>query len=205
MSHSLLTSRIVVRAALAAIAIIGTACSPRPTPSPFGPAMDAMQGPGTGLVLSEAEGERRMRRPTPGGKRDVRTPVIIKVDSANGGSSQLFMGYEDIPVGEAILRHYHPHADEIVFVHRGSGVAMLNDRRAEVSAGATIYIPHGTRVTLRNTGTEPIAIAFVFADPTMSNYFRDGTALEGQPAPPMTAADVAARRERHREHIVIEP
>jgi oxalate decarboxylase/phosphoglucose isomerase-like protein (cupin superfamily) len=108
-------------------------------------------------------------------------------------------------VGEAILRHYHPHADEIVFVHRGLGVAMLNDRRAEVSAGATIYIPHGTRVTLRNTGTEPIAIAFVFADPTMSNYFRDGTVLEGQPAAPMTAADVAARRERHRGHIVIEP
>lgn len=104
-----------------------------------------------------------------------------------------------------IQRHYHPHADEIVFVHRGRGVAMLNDRRADVAAGATIYIPHGTRVTLRNTGTEPIAIAFVFADPTMSNYFRDGTALEGQPAPPMTAADVAARRARHREHIVIEP
>jgi mannose-6-phosphate isomerase-like protein (cupin superfamily) len=146
-----------------------------------------------------------MRRPRPGGQRNTGTPIIIKVDGSNGGSSQLFMGYEDIPVGESIQRHYHPHADEIVFVHRGRGVAMLGDRRADVAAGATIYIPHGTRVTLRNTGAEPIGIAFVFADPAMSSWFRDGTVPEGQPAPPMTAADVAARRERHREHIVIEP
>lgn len=168
--------------------------------------MPGMLGsPASGLVLSEAEGERRTRRPRPGGQRDTGTPIIIKVDGTNGGSSQLFMGYEDVPVGEAIQRHYHPHADEIVFVHRGHGVAMLGDRRAEVAAGATIYIPHGTRVTLRNTGTIPISIAFVFADPAMSSWFRDGSVLEGQPAPNMTAADVAARRERHREHIVIEP
>jgi oxalate decarboxylase/phosphoglucose isomerase-like protein (cupin superfamily) len=146
-----------------------------------------------------------MRRPRPGGQRDTGTPIIIKVDGTNGGSSQLFMGYEDIPAGESIQRHYHPHADEIVFVHRGRGVAMLGDRRADVAAGATIYIPHGTRVALRNTGTEPIAIAFVFADPAMSSWFRDGTVPEGLTAAPMTAADVVARRERNREHVVIEP
>lgn len=146
-----------------------------------------------------------MRRPRPGGQRDTGVPVIIKVDGTNGGSTQLFMGYEDLPVGEAIQPHHHPHADEIIFVHRGHGIAMLGDKKADVAAGATIYIPHGTRVTLRNTGTEPIAFAFVFADPTMSGYFRDGTVAEGEPAPPMTAADVAARRARHREHIVIEP
>jgi mannose-6-phosphate isomerase-like protein (cupin superfamily) len=157
-----------------------------------------------GLVLGESEGERRMRRPRVGG-RDASIPVIIKVDGANGGSSQLFMGYEDLPVGEEILPHHHPHADEILFVHRGHGVAMLGDRRAEVAAGTTIYVPHGTRVTMRNTGTEPITFAFVFADPTMSSYFRDGTVREGEPATPMTAEDVAARRARHREHIVIDP
>lgn len=159
----------------------------------------------TGLVLSEADGERRTRRPRPGGLRETGTPIIIKVDGRIGGSTQLFMGYEDIPAGESIQRHYHPHADEIVFIHRGRGVALLNDRPVDVAAGATIYIPHATRVELRNTGSEPISIAFVFADPTMSDWFRDGTVPEGQPAPAMTAADVAARRQRHREHIVIEP
>lgn len=204
MPRALPISWLVFVAALAAASISLAACSPRPAPAALA-ASDTVATPATGLVLSESEGERRMRRPRPGGQRDTGVPIIIKVDGMNGGSSQLFMGYEDIPVGEAIQPHYHPHADEIVFVHRGRGVAMLGDRRADVAAGATIYIPHGTRVTLRNTGTEPITIAFVFADPAMSSYFRDGTVPEGEPVLPMTAADVAARRERHRQHIVIVP
>lgn len=191
---------------LLAAAAGGVACSSRGATSGTTSAATARAlVPEAGLVLAEGDGERRTRRPRPGGQRDTGTPVIIKVDGANGGSTQLFMGYEDIPPGEGIQRHFHPHADEIVFVHRGRGVAMLGDRRAEVSAGATLYIPHGTRVSLRNTGADPMTIAFVFADPTMSAWFRDGTVPEGQPAPVMTAADVAARRERHRRHIVIEP
>lgn len=204
MPRSLLNPRVAVVAAFGCGILAIGACSPRPGPAaPAASAINAV--PATGLVLAESEGERRTRRPRPGGQRDTNTPVIIKVDGANGGSSQLFMGYEDIPVGESIQRHYHPHADEIVFIHRGRGVALLDDRPTDVEAGTTIYIPHGTRVALRNTGSEAISIAFVFADPTMSSWFRDGTVPEGHPAPAMTAADVTARRERHRAHIVVEP
>lgn len=202
MPHS---STIARFAALAGALTALAACSPRSRPPALASMGAAPPTPAAkGLVLGEAEGERRMRRPRAGG-RDASVPVIIKVDGTNGGSSQLFMGYEDIPVGEAILPHHHPHADEILFVHRGHGVAMLGDQRAAVDQGTTIYVPHGTRVTMRNTGTEPLTFAFVFADPTMSSYFRDGTVPEGMSAPPMTAEDVAARRARHREHIVIDP
>lgn len=205
MLHSSTIARVARFAALAGAGIALDACSPHPqSPVPASTAPVATTSAANGLVLGEAEGERRMRRPREGG-RDATVPVIIKVDGANGGSSQLFMGYEDIPVGEAILPHHHPHADEILFVHRGHGVAMLGDKTAEVGAGTTIYVPHGTRVTMRNTGTEPITFAFVFADPTMSSYFRDGTVREGEAATPMTAEDVAARRARHREHIVVDP
>ncbi len=203
MPHSSTIARVASFVALAGAATALGACSPRSKPAALASAA-VPASPATGLVLAEAEGERRMRRPRAGG-RDASVPVIIKVNGANGGSTQLFMGYEDVPVGEAILPHHHPHADEILFVHRGRGVATLGGRSADVAAGATIYVPHGTRVTLRNTGTEPITIAFVFADPTMSSYFRDGTVREGEPAPPMTPADVAARRARHRDHIVIDP
>jgi len=179
--------------------------------SPHGPRGDRpvaapATSPSVGLVLQESEGERRTRRPRTGAQPAALTsPVIIKVDGTNGGSSQLFMGYEDIPPGQGIVRHYHPHADEIVFVHRGHGVATLGDRQAEVAAGTTIYIPHNTRISLRNTGPEPVTIAFIFADPAMSSWFRDGTVPEGEPAPTLTAADMEARRARHREHIVHEP
>ena len=128
MPRALPISWLVFVAALAAASISLAACSPRPAPAALA-ASDTVATPATGLVLSESEGERRMRRPRPGGQRDTGVPIIIKVDGTNGGSSQLFMGYEDIPVGEAIQPHYHPHADEIVFVHRGRGVAMLGGRR----------------------------------------------------------------------------
>jgi putative monooxygenase len=195
----------------AAIAMVASAAGVVSGCFPQGPRGDRPvatpdTSPGVGLVLRESEGERRTRRPRTGAQPAALTsPVIIKVDGTNGGSSQLFMGYEDIPPGEGIVRHYHPHADEIVFVHRGHGIATLGDRQAEVAAGTTIYIPHNTRISLRNTGTEPVTIAFIFADPTMSSWFRDGTVPEGQPAPIFTAADMAARRARHREHIVHEP
>ena len=181
------------------------ACARSPGPESRA-ATPAPAARGVGLVLAEADGESRYRRPQEGPRRRAVTePIIIKVDSANGGSTQLFMGYEDVPPGEAIQRHYHPHADEILFVHRGRGVAVLDAREAAFEAGTTIYVPHGTRVSLRNTGTERVTAAFIYADPTMSNWFRDGTVAKGQPAPVLTPADVAARRARHREHIVIDP
>jgi mannose-6-phosphate isomerase-like protein (cupin superfamily) len=187
-------------------ALLAAACAPRGPIPDHAAVLSASTSPGMGVVLAESEGERRFRRPQEGPqRRAVTAPIILKVDGANGGSTQLFMGYEDVPPGESIQRHYHPHADEILFIHRGRGVASLGDHQAAFDAGTTIYIPHGTRVSLRNTGTEPVSVAFIFADPTMSDWFRDGTVAEGQPAPVLTPAEVAARRARHHEHIVIEP
>jgi oxalate decarboxylase/phosphoglucose isomerase-like protein (cupin superfamily) len=135
----------------------------------------------------------------------VGSPFIIKVDRRNGGSSDFFMGYEDIPPGRAIPRHYHPHVDEILFVHRGSGVATLGSREARVTEGATIYIPPNTRVSLRNTGTEPLTIVFLFPQSELGDYFRDASVAEGQQAVQFTPEEFAAMRARHREHITFEP
>src|SRR2546422_9881157 len=118
---------------------------------------DSVRG---GLILQAAEGERRVRRPPPSNAAALGSPFTIKVDRQNGGSLDFFMGYEDIPPGRAIPRHYHPHVDEILFVHRGSGVAMLGSREATVTAGATLYIPPGTRGSLKNTGPEPLTNGF---------------------------------------------
>lgn len=97
----------------------------------------------TPLILNVDEGERRTRRFA------VSAPhFILKVDPQNGGSSDLTMGYEDLPPGGAIPPHWHKVADEIVFVHRGSGVVELGDRHQSVSAGATIHIPKDVRITL---------------------------------------------------------
>jgi oxalate decarboxylase/phosphoglucose isomerase-like protein (cupin superfamily) len=131
-------------------------------------------------------------------------PFIIKVDGRNGGSPDFFMGYEDIPPGKGIARHYHPHYDEILFVHRGTGLASLGSREAVVTEGATIYIRPNARVSLRNTGTEPLTVLFFFPQPAMADYFRDMSVPEGERPVPFSADEFAATRARHRAHIVFE-
>lgn len=159
---------------------------------------------GEGLILQASEGERRVRRPKPGGAPGLTAPFILKVDERNGGSRDLVMGYEDIPPGQSIQPHQHLLADEIIFVHRGSGVATLGSREGAVSAGATVYIPRNTRVSLRNTGTEPLGIAFIFSRPGFEQLMRENSVLEGEPAAPVTAEELAAIRARHRWHTVYE-
>ena len=155
--------------------------------------------PRTPLILDATQGERRVRRVMGGAL------AIIKVDRRNGGSPNLMMGYEEIPPGQMIQAHRHPSMDEIVFVHRGTGTAELGDKTAAVGAGATIFIPQATRVMLRNTGKEPLAVAYFFSGPGYEEYLRDTSVPEGQSASPLSPEELARIRERHKAHIVFDP
>jgi mannose-6-phosphate isomerase-like protein (cupin superfamily) len=173
-------------------------CRPAAHPSTDGPhAMAA--GPPTPLVLAIDQGERRLRRFSYSAPQ-----FTIKVDRRNGGSSDLVMGYEDLPPGGLIPPHWHRMADEIIFVHRGSGVVQLGDRRTAFGPGATIYIPRRVRVSVENTGTEPLGIAFIFSRPGFEELLRDISVAEGQPLVPLSAAELTAIRKRHEWHTVYE-
>jgi quercetin dioxygenase-like cupin family protein len=150
------------------------------------------------LILAADEGERRVRRMMGG------AVAIIKIDRLNGGAPELVMGSEELPPGQTIAPHRHDGADEIVFVHRGSGVAQLGDQTQEVKTGTTIYIPRSTRMTLRNTGTEPLALLFVFSRPGYEEYMRATSVPEGAPMTPLSPAELEAIRARHRAHIVFD-
>jgi len=186
-----------------AITSLAILCASSPCSTPAAPPTPSLaNSPGAGLILQASEGERRVRRPRLG--NDTPVPFIIKVDRKNGGSPDFFMAYEDIPPGKAIARHYHPHCDEILFVHRGSGLASLGSREAVVTAGATIYIPPNTRVSLKNTGTEPLSLVALFPQPDMVEFFREGSVLEGERAEPFSAEEFSAFRARNLAHIVVE-
>jgi oxalate decarboxylase/phosphoglucose isomerase-like protein (cupin superfamily) len=188
-------SMALVAAGMVSVAFVVDARQPPAPSSGFA----AQAASGTPLILAAAEGERRIRRVMGGAL------AIIKVDRRNGGSPDLMMGYEEIPPGQAILPHRHPSMDEIIFVHRGTGTAELGDRTAAVGPGATVFIPPATRVTLRNTGTEPLAIAYFFSAPGYEEYLRDTSVPDGQSAAPLSPAELATIRERHKRHIVFDP
>jgi oxalate decarboxylase/phosphoglucose isomerase-like protein (cupin superfamily) len=178
------------------IAVSLSACQPAGGSASLSAAADVVRTP---LILAASEGERRIRRVMGGAL------AIIKVDRQNGGSPDLMMGYEEIPPGQAIQAHRHPAMDEIIFVHRGTGTAELSDRTAAVGPGATVFIPQATRVMLRNTGTEPLAIAYFFAQPGYEAYLRDTSLRDGESAQPLSASELAGIRERHKAHIVFDP
>lgn len=174
---------------------------------------ETQRGPGgqvlsaqSGLILQVDEGERLVRR-VPSGTTAANppTPSIIKVDRKNGGSPDLVMGYETLSPGRTIQPHRHLVADEIIFVHTGTGTATVGDREAPISPGATVYIPRNVRITLANTGKESMAIAFFFSKPGFEAYMRDTSVAEGQPAPPMSPEELQAIRQKHATHTIYEP
>lgn len=187
--HRLITPALAGAALLAC----GGSASPRTT------SVERIASGGVGLVLQEGEGERRVRRNAGKG------PFILKVDRRNGGSPDLVMGYEDIAPGVVIQPHTHLVADEILFIHRGTGIATLGERESPVSAGATVYIPRGVQVSVRNTGTEPLGVAFFFSKPGFEELMRDNSVPEGQTPTPLSAEERARIRERHKWHTVLPP
>jgi quercetin dioxygenase-like cupin family protein len=131
--------------------------------------------------------------------------MIIKVDGRNGGSPDFFVGYEEIAPGSAIPAHAHAEYDEVLFIHQGKGLATLGSQQRVVTAGATIYIPPKTRVSLKNTGTQTLSVFFIFPRPEMvSDYYREMTVAEGERAVPFSAEEFAAFRARHRGHIIFD-
>jgi len=158
-----------------------------------------------GLILQEYEDELRMRRPRVNNEPVAAPSFRIKVDRKFGASTSFFMGMEDIAPGDKIRLHHHPHAEEILFVHRGTGVVRLGSREATVRAGATVYIPRNVSVGLLNTGDEPLSLVFIFPEPDgMSGQMRSGSVGVGEPLVPFTPEELAARNARASEHIIFD-
>lgn len=136
------------------------------------------------LILHKDEGDRRLRRPRAAGVQPVSaSTLIIKVSPQLGGSKNFFMAYEELESGAEIPVHRHRAYDEILFVHRGAGVARLGDRTTAVGEGTTIYIPAATQVGLRNTGETRLQVVFIFPHPEkVAAYYADLTVSDGEAA-----------------------
>ncbi len=184
----------------AALALVVAATSPASSPPSEPHSRKAGTVSPQGLILQLGEGERRVRRPKEAGLAGLADPFILKVDRQNGGSLDLVMGYEAIAPGQAIRAHRHLMADEIIFVHEGSAMVSLGARTARVTAGGTVYIPRNTRISLRNDGTVPLGIAFIFSKPGFEETMRANSVLEGEPVTILTAAERARIEARNRWH-----
>jgi len=196
-----LTRHSAVGATFIGLLTLGSCAPAGPTPSVVATPTTGIAGGGQRsipLILAADEGERRVRRVLGG------APLIIKVDRQTAGAPEFVMAYEALPPGVAIPPHRHPGADEIIFVHSGTGTAELGDKSSAVAAGSTIYIPRLTRIPVLNTGTVPLVIVAIFSQPGFEELLRDTSVPEGQPVLPLSSAELAAIRARHLGHVIYE-
>jgi quercetin dioxygenase-like cupin family protein len=155
----------------------------------------------TPLILEKNEGERRVLRGWPG-HPDPGNTFVFKVDPKNGGSSHLVFSTADLAPGAEIPAHRHPGADEILFLQTGTARVHLGDTVRDVHAGATVFIPANTWISLSNTGKDTISLVGVFSAPGFEEFLRACSVREGEKNVPMTEAEDAAVERQHSHDVI---
>jgi quercetin dioxygenase-like cupin family protein len=153
------------------------------------------------LVLEKEEGERRVVRGWPG-HPDPGESFVMKVDPKNGGSSHLVFMTANLAPGKEIVAHKHPDADEILFLQTGTARVHLGDAVADVHAGATIFIPANTWISVSNIGSDDIGVLSVFSAPGFDEFMRAGSVREGETNVPLSPAEDEETQKKH-SHAVI--
>ncbi len=159
----------------------------------------------TPLVLQPGDGEHRMRRPPPSSLSTLAAPFIINVDKQNGGTKDHVIFTEGVPAGQTISPHRHPHFEEVLFIHAGTGTAWLDGKGAKIGPGTIIFMPPNTGVRLTNDGAQPISLVAIFPRPGFDQYQRDISVPAGQPAEPLTVEELTAIRNRHSDAVLYDP
>ena len=165
-------------------------------PSMVPPLQNSEAAKATPLILEKNEGERRVVRPWPG-HPDPGESFILKVDPKNGGSSHLVLLTGDLAPGGEIPVHKHPSADEILFLQNGTARIHEGNSERVVHAGAIVFIPAGTWISVTNIGKEHLEAVGIFSSPGFEEYMRDVSVREGEKNVPMTQAEDAAAAQKH--------
>jgi quercetin dioxygenase-like cupin family protein len=132
------------------------------------------------LMLERNEGELRTRRIHTDASVPASSQFMLKVGPKNNGSQHLVAGTEELAQGAAIQKHRHLAQDEIVLIHGGTAHVWLGDQERDLHAGGLVFIPSNTWVSLKNIGTEPISLTFIFSAPGFEDTMRCNSVPAGE-------------------------
>lgn len=158
------------------------------------------------LLLEKNEGELRVRR-VPADTTSVPMSVpssqfMLKVSPKNNGSQRLVLGTEELAPGAVIRTHKHLAQDEILLIETGTAHVRVGDLERDVHAGGLVFLPANTWIGLKNIGTEPIGLVFMFSAPGFEDYMRCASVPAGQTPTVITREDL--RNCSHAGHVVYE-
>ena len=121
--------------------------------------------------------------------------TFIKVSPRTGARSLAFF-VQQMPPGSGIKVHRHIDAEEVLFVHEGSGTFIVGEERVEVDKGATIFVPPGAWHGLENPD-EHMGLAFVVTPTGLEGFFRELFWSPGEEPKKFTPEEVAKIEEKH--------
>jgi quercetin dioxygenase-like cupin family protein len=110
----------------------------------------------------------------------------LKVSPKNNGSQHLVAGTEEVAPGATLPKHRHLTQDEIVLIHSGTAHVWLGDNERDLHAGGLVFIPSNTWVSMKNNGTEPVFLTFVFSAPGFEETMRCNSVAAGEKPTPIT-------------------
>ena len=126
-----------------------------------------------GLIVSEEEGEAIQMR-------DGTAIVKIKIAKLQGSQSISFLS-ESFKPGDALPVHKHLNEDELIFIHRGTGLLTLGEKQHQVKEGSIALVPKGVWHGLQNNGVEDIEMRFGYTPSGFEGFFREVGTPMGQP------------------------
>lgn len=139
------------------------------------------------LMLEKNEGELRTRRVHTDKSSVAASQFLLKVSPKNNGSQHLVLGTEELLPNARIPKHKHLIQDEILLIQSGTAHVWLGDKERDVHAGAMVFIPSDTWISLKNTGTEPVSLVFVFSAPGFEETMRCNSVPANEKPTPLTA------------------
>jgi mannose-6-phosphate isomerase-like protein (cupin superfamily) len=102
------------------------------------------------------------------------------LNAGNSGLKNQSLAEATLAPGQATTTHFHPLAEEIYFITRGSGVMLIGDETRSVGVGDAIAIPSGQTHKIWNEGNEDLVFLCCCA-PAYSH--EDTVLVEESPAP----------------------
>ena len=138
------------------------------------------------LLLEKNEGELRTRRVHTDNTAPASSQFMLKVSPKNNASQHLVAGTEDLAPGAAITKHRHLVQDEIVLIHSGKAHVWLGDQERDLHAGGLVFIPANTWISLKNIGSEPVSLTFIFSAPGFEDTMRCNSVAAGETPTPIT-------------------
>jgi len=175
-----------IAAAIAAIALmvggLGTALSQTGQPAAAATSDNDVRP----LLLEQNEGEVRTRRIHTDGSAPASSQFTLKVSPKNNGSQHLVAGTEILAPGATIPKHRHLIQDEILLIQSGTAHVSLGDEERDLHAGGLVFIPANTWISAKNTGTDAVALTFIFSAPGFEETMRCNSVPAGETPTPIT-------------------